>query len=238
MLTPTTIPSTAGTPNLPFKIGRFLDLPLRSGSLFFSRHVSAATPSGSCCFLRCSRPRPRRASPRHPFRMPRQSFLRCRPPALALERTFRRARAFRRRLCAAGGLALCKIALGVTFCSFFAALWRRQLYSRPPRLRETNGNRLLRRTRAMFAFSDVFHFLAHKLARLSAGRFAFALSFNCFFFWHNKMVSPLATRLDVDDCVGRSATAVSPSELSLHTAKVDMRSEQYSSCERIGLLPK
>jgi hypothetical protein len=44
----------------------------------------------------------------------------------------------------------------------------------------------------MFAFPDVFHFFAHKLASLSAGRFAFALifacPFHCFFFWHNKMI--------------------------------------------------
>jgi hypothetical protein len=54
----------------------------------------------------------------------------------------------------------------------------------------------------VFAFPNVFHFLAHKLAGLSAGRFAFALVFArlfyCFFFWHNKMVSPLDTRLDVN----------------------------------------
>ena len=40
----------------------------------------------------------------------------------------------------------------------------------------------------MFAFPNVFHFFAHKLARLSRRRFAFALvfacAFNCFFFWH------------------------------------------------------
>jgi hypothetical protein len=57
------------------------------------------------------------------------------------------------------------------------------------------------RAGAMLAFPDMFHFFAHKLASLSAGRFAFALifarSFDCFFFWHNKMVSPLTTRLDV-----------------------------------------
>ena len=54
----------------------------------------------------------------------------------------------------------------------------------------------------MFAFANVFHFFAHKLARLSARRFAFTLvlarAFNCFFFWHNKMVSPLAMGLDVN----------------------------------------
>ena len=54
----------------------------------------------------------------------------------------------------------------------------------------------------MLAFANVFHFFAHKLASLSAGRFAFALifscSFHCFFFWHNKIVSPLERRLDVN----------------------------------------
>jgi hypothetical protein len=54
----------------------------------------------------------------------------------------------------------------------------------------------------MFAFPNVFHFFAHKLASLSAGRLAFALvlarAFDCFFFWHNKMVSPLAALLDVN----------------------------------------
>ena len=54
----------------------------------------------------------------------------------------------------------------------------------------------------MLAFSNVFHFFAHKLACLSAGRFPFTLvlarAFNCFFFWHNKMVSPLEERSDVN----------------------------------------
>jgi hypothetical protein len=53
----------------------------------------------------------------------------------------------------------------------------------------------------VFAFPNVFHFFAYKFAGLSAGRFAFALvfarAFNCFFFWHNKMVSPVAVGLDV-----------------------------------------
>jgi hypothetical protein len=58
----------------------------------------------------------------------------------------------------------------------------------------------------MLAFPNVFHFFAHKLARLSGRRLAFALilarAFNRFFFWHNKMISPLATRLDVKDSGG------------------------------------
>jgi hypothetical protein len=102
----------------------------------------------------------------------------------------------------AGGPALCKITTGLTFGLCFTALRRRQVYSRPPRLREGDSNRLFRRTCTVFAFPNMFHFLAHKLASLSAGRFSFALifarSFDCFFFWHNKMVSPLATRVDVN----------------------------------------
>lgn len=53
----------------------------------------------------------------------------------------------------------------------------------------------------MFPFPNVFHFFAYKLARLSRRRLAFALifprAFNWFFFWHNKRISPLITRLDV-----------------------------------------
>jgi hypothetical protein len=82
-----------------------------------------------------------------------------------------------------------------------AAFWRRQFYSGPPRLGQTNGDRLLGRSGTVFAFPNVFHFFAHKLSRLSGRRFPFtfvlARTFDCFFFWHNKMVSPLATRLDV-----------------------------------------
>jgi hypothetical protein len=62
----------------------------------------------------------------------------------------------------------------------------------------------------MLAFPNVFHFFAHELAGLRGRRFAFTLifarSFNCFFFWHNKMVSPLATPLDVTKRVVTSCT--------------------------------
>jgi hypothetical protein len=58
----------------------------------------------------------------------------------------------------------------------------------------------------VFAFPNVFHLFAHKLASLSAGRFAFAFvfarSFDWFFFWHNKMVSPLEGGLDVKKAAG------------------------------------
>ena len=56
---------------------------------------------------------------------------------------------------------------------------------------QTNGDRLLWRSGAVFAFADVFHFFAHKFARLSGRRLAFAIifprAFNYFFFWHNKI---------------------------------------------------
>jgi hypothetical protein len=88
----------------------------------------------------------------------------------------------------------------------FATFWRRQLYSRSPRLGQTNGDRLLWRAGTVFAFPNVFDFFAHKLARLSGRRLAFALifarAFNWFFFWHNKMISPLTTRLDVINNAG------------------------------------
>jgi hypothetical protein len=78
----------------------------------------------------------------------------------------------------------------LTLSSLFAPLWRRQFYSGPTRLGETNGDRLLWRPGAVFAFPDVFHFLTHELARLRRRRFAFTLvfacPFDCFFFWHIK----------------------------------------------------
>jgi hypothetical protein len=55
----------------------------------------------------------------------------------------------------------------------------------------------------MLALPNVFHFFAHKLARLSGRRLAFALifarAFNYVFFWHNKMISPLERCLAVNN---------------------------------------
>jgi hypothetical protein len=71
-----------------------------------------------------------------------------------------------------------------------ASFWRRQLDSGSTRFRETDSDGLFRRTGAVFAFPNVFHFFAHKLASLGAGRLAFARifarAFNYIFFWHNK----------------------------------------------------
>ena len=45
----------------------------------------------------------------------------------------------------------------------------------------------------MFPLADVLHLFPYKFARLRRWRFSFALvfpsAFNCFLFWHNKMVS-------------------------------------------------
>jgi hypothetical protein len=93
---------------------------------------------------------------------------------------------------------------GLTLRSLLASFWRRQFNSRPARLGKTDSDRLFRGSGAVLPLSNVFHFFAHKLASLSAGRFAFALvfahSFDYFFFRHNKVVSPFATRLDVKRC--------------------------------------
>ena len=53
----------------------------------------------------------------------------------------------------------------------------------------------------MFAFPNVFHLFAHKLACLSGRRetfpFVFACPFNCFVFWHDEIVSLRNNLLDV-----------------------------------------
>jgi hypothetical protein len=101
----------------------------------------------------------------------------------------------------AASATLREIAFGLTFSSLSPPLRRRQLYSSAPRFRQTDGDRLLWRASAMFAFPDMFHFLAHEFARLGGRRFAFTFiftrSFGCFFFWHNNKVSPLIGYLDV-----------------------------------------
>src|SRR5438874_11590644 len=122
--------------------------------------------------------------------------------ALAFKDAFGCAGPFPRRLFTASGAPLCEIAFCLALCSLFAAFWWRQLYFGPPRLGQTNGDRLLWRAGTVFAFPNVFHFFAHNLDRLSGRRLGFALvfarAFNWFFFWHNKMMSSLATCLDVN----------------------------------------
>src|SRR5437016_10078668 len=138
-------------------------------------NISAAALPRARCFFRGRRARPCRALSRRTLGVSRQRSLGRRPTALALERTFGCAGAFRRRLFAATSTPFCKIALRLMLCSFSAALRRRQLYSRSTCFGEANRDRLLWRAGAVFTFANVFHFFAHEFARLSAGRFAFTL---------------------------------------------------------------
>jgi len=98
--------------------------------------------------------------------------------------------------------ALGNVAFRLALRSLAAVFRRWQLYSSPPRLGETNSDRLFWRTGAVFAFANVFHFFAHKFASLSAGGLAFPLvlarAFNYFLFGHNRMVTPLTSLLDVN----------------------------------------
>jgi len=52
--------------------------------------------------------------------------------------------------------------------------WRAKFDSRAPSLGEPNRNRLLGGTRAVFAFANVVHFLAHEFAGLGGGGFTLA----------------------------------------------------------------
>jgi hypothetical protein len=56
----------------------------------------------------------------------------------------------------------------------FAFGGRRELHSRAPRLRKTNGDRLLRIAHAMFALPDLVNLRAHKFTSLCARGFSLA----------------------------------------------------------------
>src|SRR5664279_342617 len=75
---------------------------------------------------------------------------------------------------------------------------RGQLHAGTARLRQTNGNRLFGRGRAVLAFADVVHLLFHEFAGLGAGRFSLARIFvgalQCFFLWHRVSSSYLEQR--------------------------------------------
>lgn len=171
-------------------------LPPCAGRLFL------ATPFARLrSFLRRRRTRLCRASGRCTLRVSREHFLRRRPTALWFQRAFRCTGTFPGRLSPATGATLRQVTFRLAFRSRFAPFRWRQLYSRPPCLGQADGDRLLRRSSAMFALSDVFHFLTHKLACLRRRRFPFAFvvtrPFHCLFFRHSKIVSPLVMCLDV-----------------------------------------
>src|SRR5438093_2376583 len=75
-------------------------------------------------------------------------------------------------------------------------LWRRQLYSCPPRLRQPNCDRLLRGTSSVLTFPDMFDLLVNEFSGLSGRRFALTRvlfsSFYGFFFRHKPPLCGLA----------------------------------------------
>src|SRR6266550_8506375 len=98
----------------------------------------------------------------------------------------------------------------------------------------------------MFAFPNMFHFFAHEFARLGGRRFAFAHEFarlggrrfafafvfarpfDWFFFWHSKIVSPLARYLDVTKsvshiCIYRYYNRATPILPTTHRPSVQQR---------------
>src|SRR5947207_1550751 len=96
-----------------------------------------------------------------------------------------RRRAVSARVCSRGALARARRCL--------ALLWRRKVDAGSSRLGQSDGDRLLGGSRAVLAFADVVHLFADELAGLRRRRLAFALvtlcSFQCFFLWHDVVLS-------------------------------------------------
>src|SRR4030095_13403897 len=151
--------------------------------------------SGAGSFLRRSGALGFGALPRGGASLPRKRLFRSGGPAFALERLRNCARPGPRWRFGLAFRPLLELALGFAarFLRSRAFLRRRQLYSSPASLRQTDHNCLFGRSRTVFSLADMFHFLAHKLTGLGRGRLAFALvlasTFNCFFFWHNRLFS-------------------------------------------------
>ena len=73
-------------------------------------------------------------------------------------------------------------------CRRLSLLGRTQLHAGATGFGQSDGNRLFRRSRSMFAFANMVHFLAHEFACLCRRRFTLPLvlrgPFECFFFRH------------------------------------------------------
>src|SRR5207253_3152549 len=137
-----------------------------------------------------------RALPGGAMRLLRQRGVRCCGRSFSFQGAMNRTRPLGR----GWALRRCTVAarigaLGTLARPFagFAFPRRRQIYARAPCLRQTDGDRLLGRTRSMLAFADVVHFLAHKLTGLCRGRLPLALilprPLERFSLWHG--VPPL-----------------------------------------------
>src|SRR5262245_3110867 len=74
-------------------------------------------------------------------------------------------------------LAMPVVQLGTAAGSFRShpLRWRRQFYSRTARLRQADGNRLLRRPGTVFSCANVVNFFAHEFPGLSRSGFSESL---------------------------------------------------------------
>lgn len=121
---------------------------------------------------------PRRAPSRRRFGLSRERGVRRRLLSFALQgvlncaRPLRRRLSLRRRAMSAGIGPLSALPRPLARLPLFR---RRQIDTGPPRFGQSNRNRLLRRSRAVFPFANVLDLLANKLAGLRAGRFSLAL---------------------------------------------------------------
>jgi len=174
----------------------------------------ATALSRPCGLLCCGRPWTRWSASRGPLCSPWQRLLRCRSPRLASQCSFCSTGTRSRRFFAAAFAALGEIAPGLAFRSLLAPLRWRQLYSSSARLWQTDCDRLLWGTSTMFAFANMFHFLAHELPCLGGRRFAFAFVFTrpfcCFFFWHTNSFRPPRHIWTLRKCVGLRIYLITP----------------------------
>src|ERR1700741_4257399 len=114
--------------------------------------------------------------------------------SLSFQGSARRSRTFPRGAPLTVTLSLLIIAL-----RFFSGAGRRSAFRgwlqfdpSTPRFRKPDCNRLLRRSSSMLSFSDMVHFLTHKLPSLCARRLAFPCillcAIQCLFFRHKLLL--------------------------------------------------
>jgi hypothetical protein len=122
--------------------------------------------------LRRRSARRRRSTPGSRPRLACERLARSSRAWLALQRRAHRARSLRGRLSSCGTAGGDRTAFGARFR---ARRGLAQLDAGTPRLRESDGDRLLRRSRPVLSFPDVVDLLTHELTRLGGRCFAGAL---------------------------------------------------------------
>ena len=139
-----------------------------------ARRRRAARRSLGARRLPCSsRTLRRRATARARVCLSGERSLRGRAVTLALQSSANGVRS-RARYFASWTPALGEIALGLAACARRSSLFGRELHSGAARLRQADGNGLLRRPRAVLALANVVHLFAHELAGLRRRRLSLA----------------------------------------------------------------